>query len=93
MPYSVLFSPEAHDDLARVAGVDQVAASVTLDEIDRLAVDPVGLSRKPSFPHRPLQKYQFWAVNLFVTVLFSYGVDEQSIVVEGIGFVERQEPA
>jgi hypothetical protein len=87
--YGVAFKPEADADLARVASADPVAASIVLDAIDRLATDPVNLSRKPSFPHRPFQKYQFWAADLFVTVLFSYGPDEQSLIIEGIGFVAR----
>jgi hypothetical protein len=89
MAYGVRYTAEAEADLARIAERDPVAASIILDELDRLAQDPVGLSRRPSFPHRPFQKYQFTAGDQFVTVLFVYSSDETDIEIQAIGVVAR----
>jgi hypothetical protein len=87
MAYGVRYTAEAEADLARISSIDPVAASTILDEIDRLAADPVSLSRKPGFPHRPFQKYQFNAGGLIVTILFQYSADEQDIEIQAIGVV------
>lgn len=76
MPYAVSWLPAAELDLDRIAQVDPVSASRVLDEVEQLASNPVSLGRKASFPHLPFQKYQFWAGDLFITVLFRYGSDE-----------------
>ena len=87
MAYGVRYTAEAEADLARISSVDPVAASTILDQIDRLAADPASLSRKPGFPHRPFQKYQFSAGGFFVTVLFQYSADETDIEIRAIGVV------
>ena len=51
MSYSVAYSPEAESDLAKLP---PLVASFLLDEIDRLATDPVGLSRPAHFPYPPI---------------------------------------
>ena len=96
MSYGVRWKPEADEDFARIAARHPVAPSFILDQIDRLAEDPIRLCRRPSFPHLPLPKFQFWAtaerVFLHVTVLFRYAQDEQFLEVLAIGIVESDEP-
>lgn len=96
MSYGVRWAPEADEDLNRIASEDPVAASFILDRIDELARDPVNLSQPPSFPHRLIPKFQFWApavgIRLHVTVLFRYSVDEKFIEIIGIGTVKYDDP-
>jgi hypothetical protein len=47
MSYAVVWGPESEDDYAKLPPLIQ---SHLLDEIDRLASDPVGLSVKSHFP-------------------------------------------
>jgi hypothetical protein len=49
--YAVAYSPEAEEDLGKLP---PLVASFVLDEIDRLAADPVALSRPAHFPYRPV---------------------------------------
>ena len=96
MSYGVKWAPEADEDLSRIALKHPVAASFILDRIDELGEDPVRLSQPPSFPHRLIPKFQFWApadeVRLHVTVLFRYSIDEKFIEIVGIGTVEYDDP-
>lgn len=67
-------------------------ASHVLDQLDRLAEDPVGLSRPPSFPHPLYQKYQFfWPPDAppeaHLTVLFQFSQDETTLHIIAIGVV------
>ena len=92
MSYAVRLTPDAERDLARLS---PMLASHTLDQLDRLAADPVRLSRPPSFPHPLFQKYQFFwppdaPLEAQVTILFRYSQDETAIEVVGIGVVHYQ---
>jgi hypothetical protein len=88
MPFDIEWTPEADEDFSRID--DPILASFVLDQIDLLATDPVGLSVRPGFPHRPLPKYTFWGPsdsNTHFTVLFRYAPDEKSIIIMNIGIV------
>ena len=87
MSYAVEFTRQADEDLARLP---PLTASAVLDAIDRLAQDPIGLSRPSRFPYLPgRQMYQFWTKtsegDYWVTVFFRYGQDEQRIIIPDIG--------
>jgi hypothetical protein len=89
MSYVAKLTPDAEADLARLP---PMVASHVLDQLDRLAADPVGLSQPPSFPHPLYQKYQFpWPpdgpLESMLTILFVYSQDETTIEVVGIGIV------
>src|SRR5579859_1779881 len=100
MPYGVVWKRPAEEDFDAIAAAHPLAASQILDQIDRLAEDPVALARKPSFPHPLFPKYQFWIEDvddlhhLYVTVLFSHVPGKQEIAIEYIGrqFVPRDYP-
>jgi hypothetical protein len=89
MSYAVELTPSAERDLA---ALPPLLHSHALDQLDRLASDPVRFSRRASFPHPPHQKYQFtWPPDApreaEVTVLFRYSQDETTIEIVGIGVV------
>jgi hypothetical protein len=91
MSYTISLTTDAESDLARFP---PMLASHVLDQLDRLAADPVGLSRPPSFPHPLYQKFEFfWPPNgppeAYVTVLFQYSQDETALIVMMIGVVYR----
>jgi len=94
MNYGVRWKPEADEDFDRIASRHPIAASFILDQVDKLAEDPVRMGRRPSFPHQLLPKLQFWApadnVLLHVTVLFRYSQDERWIEIVAIGVVEYE---
>ena len=50
MSYGVVWAPEAEADYAKLPPLVQ---SRLLDDIDRLAQDPVGVSVRSHFPYRP----------------------------------------
>ena len=86
MNYAVEFTPEAGEGLARLP---PLTASAVLDGIDRLASDPVGLSRPSYFPYLPgRQWYQFWVGTsegrYWVTVFFRYGEGAHRIILLGL---------
>jgi len=89
MNFGVAWDSEANDDFDRIAKRYPLVASRILDEIERLAQDPVGISRPPSFPHPLMPKHQFWAeddtARCYVTVLFQYSVNERDIIIRKIG--------
>lgn len=91
MPYSVVFTPEAEADLARIAGDDPLLASLILDHADRLAQAPTELSHRGGMPFLPGQRYPFWAQGddgrQWVNLFFQYGQDEQTLWITGIGVV------
>ena len=72
MIYDVVFGPSAGEDFDNIG--DPVLQSHVLDELDKLAADPVRLSRRAGFPHLLGQKYQFWSPDrtVYFTVLFIY---------------------
>jgi hypothetical protein len=83
MSYGVEFAAEAEADLA---ALPPVAASLLLDEIERLATDPVGLSRKSHFPFLPGRQLfstrcAAEGTTYVFTVLFRYGQDEQALYI------------
>jgi hypothetical protein len=92
MRYAVVWSAEADSDFDRIAARHPLVASRILDEVDKLAENPIGLSRPPAFPHPLMPKYQFWANTqngrCQITILFQYADDEQRIVIRGIGILE-----
>lgn len=87
MSYAVVFGPRAEDDFHNIG--DPVLQSFVLDELDKLAADPVGLSRRAGFPHPLGQKYQFWSPDrtTHITLLFQYGQRENEIHLLDIGIV------
>ena len=87
MSYKVVFGPWAEEDFEQIG--DPVLQSHVLDELDRLAANPVGLSRRGGFPHLFGQKYQFWSPDrrTHFTVLFLFGQGEDVIHVLNIGVV------
>lgn len=56
MAYAIEFSPESEEDLRRLS---PVVASYVLDQIERLAQDPLRLSSPGSFPYPLAQQYRF----------------------------------
>ena len=83
MSYNVAYEDEASEGLLRLP---PVIASKVLDEIDKLAEDPAGLSRPSYFPYLPVgQIYQFWCEDgdrrFWVSVFFQYSPDETSIII------------
>ena len=92
MGYGIIYSAEADADYRRIVAKHPIVASRILDEIDKLAVDPVSLALRPSFPHQFFPKYQFWADiesgRCFITILFQYAVNESDILIRGIGITE-----
>ena len=86
MSYNVAFEDEASEGLLRLP---PLIASKVLDEIDRLAQVPAGLSRPSYFPYLPVgQIYQFWCETaedrFWISIFFQYSPDETSIVVLAI---------
>jgi Txe/YoeB family toxin of Txe-Axe toxin-antitoxin module len=92
MSYAVSFSPEADEDFDRMAAKDPLLASHVLDEIDRLAEDPRGLSLPPSLPHLLYPRYECWGRNddrsHRIIILFRYTARPNEIEIVGIGHVE-----
>jgi hypothetical protein len=89
MSYAVELTPTAERDLN---ALPPMLASHVLDHLDRLAADPVRLSRRGAFPHPLHQKYQFtWPpdapLEAEVTILFRYSQDETALEIVGIGVV------
>ena len=86
MSFAVEWGTEAEEDLDRLP---PLLASIILDQVDLLAANPTRLSRPSHFPYRPSQAFEFSrrfeARTYYITVLFHYGQDEQTIVVDAIG--------
>jgi hypothetical protein len=83
MGYGVEFSPQADEDLNKLP---PVVASAVLDEIDRLAEDPVAKSKPSHFPYLPGRQIYQHRVDAegeawWVTVIFHYSQDEERIVI------------
>jgi mRNA-degrading endonuclease RelE of RelBE toxin-antitoxin system len=82
MSYAVVWAPEAEADYARLPALIQ---SHLLDEIDRLAKDPVSLSIRSHFPYRPdrqmfrVSKQHEDGRSYQLYVLFKYATDEKAI--------------
>jgi len=85
MSYGVALAPEALEDLAKLplgirARVEQALV--------RLAESPTALSRPSHFPYVPAQAYelhyQLESTEYFVTILFRYAQDEQTLIVLAI---------
>ena len=90
MPFAVEWENEAEQDLA---SLPPALASHVVEAIDRLADDPVRLSKPSRFPYRPAQAFQFSTLfegrTYFLTVLFQYRSDEQGIVLQAIACLPR----
>lgn len=88
MAWRVVWSKRGDEDFERLAAENPVATSHVLNQIDQLVADPIGLALPPSFPNPLLPKFTFWVPVMenfwFVTVLFRYGDNEQSIEIRGI---------
>jgi len=89
MAYAVDWAAQAEDDLGRL---DPMDASNVLDQVDRLADNPGGLSSPPGFPHpEGLWKFNFWGRDdsrrNYFTVLFSWAKTDDRLVIVGIGVV------
>lgn len=87
-PWEVELSPTAVERVKRLPDVVRGELFVQLHKLER---SPVQLSRTaPSPPYLPgFMMYGFWCEHLgqrsYITVLFKYGVDEQTIHVYSIG--------
>lgn len=87
MRYAVVWEPEADGDLDTFPPLVQ---SHILNEIDRLAQDPVGLGRPSHFPYRPggmlfhCEPFEFGGVIYFAMLAFVYGTDEETIILRYI---------
>lgn len=88
MPYTVILSPQAEADfLSFPPGLQ----SFIEQNINRLAENPVQLSRRGAFPYpENAQLFHFDHPNLdgkahFFTILFRYSQDETTIEIIGIG--------
>jgi hypothetical protein len=90
MRFTVEWANEAEEDLD---ALPPLLASHVLDQVDRLAGDPTGLSAPSHFPYRPGQMFQFSREferrTYYFTVLFHYRPDEQTIVLEAVGYMPR----
>lgn len=89
MSYDVELTPEAEDDIRKIADLDPLLASHVIDHLDQLSKDPVGLSRRRGFPHLPGQQYPFYSpdgTHRFI-VLFNYGLGESKLVILAVGHV------
>jgi hypothetical protein len=93
MPYGVAFTPEAEEDVVRLAQEHPELASFVLDQIERLAQSPTTLSTAEGFPYHPHQRYAFWGEGpderAHVHVFFQYGQDEQTLWITGVGVVRH----
>ena len=74
MSYAVVLGPEAEEDLARLP---PLVASFLLDELDRLAADPVALSRPSHVPYPPnaqafRTRFEHEGVRYFFHIQFKY---------------------
>jgi hypothetical protein len=82
MSYGVEFTAQADDDLAKLP---PLVASNVLDQLERLAEDPVGLARPSRFPFLPgRMMFQFNAEvegSWWITALFRYSEDERRIII------------
>jgi hypothetical protein len=93
MSYAVVWGPEAEADYAKLPALVQ---SHLLDEIDRLASDPVALSVRSHFPYRPdRQMFRVSRENedgrtYFLYVLFKYAPDERTIRLTEIAVQVRE---
>ncbi len=88
MPYAVELSNDAAAVLRRLP-VDVVVC--VSNHLNTLAVDPVGLGRRATFPYRPEgQIYEFWCDSadeaFFITVFFHYVGGQNTLRVFTIGF-------
>ena len=86
MPYAVEYTPKAEADLDKLR---PLIASFILDEIDRLAIDPVALGRKSFFPHpidRQVFETRYEAGNLTYVfrIFFRYKPGETTLVILAI---------
>ena len=86
MSYEVVLQPAAIADLASLPLPVQNAVE---QHLNRLASDPVGLSRPSVLPYPPCQMFPFQVeldgVRWFITVLFRFSADEEEIRVFAIG--------
>lgn len=82
MGYGVEFTGKADEALGELPGM---VAHAVLDQLEVLALDPIGLGRRSHFPYPPgRQIYQFWVHSdgrWWVTVFYRSSQDEQRIVV------------
>jgi hypothetical protein len=80
MSYAIVLAPKFQDDFHRLPASLQ---ELVLDEIDRLASHPVGLSQSPGVDAARYQVYHFFGFAAGTTsrfeIHFQYGQDEQSL--------------
>ena len=89
MSYAVVWGPEAEEDYFKLPPLVQ---SHLLDELDRLAEDPVRLSTRSHFPYR-IDRQLFRPASrregdctYHIVVLFKYLPNEQAIYLTDIAF-------
>lgn len=86
MRYAVVYSDKASGKLDQLP---PLVASHVMDEIDRLAADPVGLSGPAHFPYRPVgqafhpEPYENEGIRYYFYVAFTYQ-REEAIFIEFI---------
>lgn len=90
MPYEVRLQPAAIEDLNALPLPVQNAVE---QHLQRLASNPVLLSRRAAYPYPPGQFYQFDVdleqTRYEITILFRYDADEQTIRVFAVGRMKR----
>jgi hypothetical protein len=83
MGYGVELTRQADEDLDKLPAV---VASRMLDELDRLAEDPVALSKPSHFPYLPGRQLFQTRIDAedrvwWFTVLFRYSEDERNLII------------
>jgi len=90
MPFGVEWAPRGDDDYNRLP---PLLASRVLEEIDKLAANPLHLSRPAKGPNQLYQRHVFLCEHdgeeVVVTIVFQYSQDELSIEIMGIGLPYR----
>jgi mRNA-degrading endonuclease RelE of RelBE toxin-antitoxin system len=80
MSYGVALAPEALEDLQKLPPAIRTRVEQALS---LLAENPTALSRPSHFPHVPCQAYELHyqeqSTEYFITILFRYAQDEQSL--------------
>lgn len=80
MSFAIVLAPEFQDEFVRLSPAMQ---ELVLDEIDRLASHPVGLSQSPGVEAARYQVYHFFGFAAGTTsrfeIHFQYGQDEQTL--------------
>lgn len=95
MPYQLFYSPEAQED---IEGLSLPLQNFIQVNLERLADNPIKLSRRSVFPFPPnAQLFQFHHPDFDgrrhdFSVLFRFGQDEATLEIVAVGHQERPSP-